>query len=413
MNYFTYQADELFAEAVNLKTVAKRFGTPCYVYSRTALEQHWQAFAKPLAAIQHLICYAVKANSNLSVLASLARFGAGFDIVSGGELQRVLRAGGQASKIVFSGVGKTEADICQALMLGIQSFNVESIAELQRINTLAAKLKCRARIALRINPDVDVKTHPYISTGLKENKFGIPSNEAIAAYQLAASLENLEIIGIHCHIGSQILELAPFLAAADKILNLVDQLSEQNIHLQQINLGGGVGVHYRDEVPVKPQEYVDALLKKLADRNLRLLLEPGRALVANAGALLTKVEYIKPTPDKRFAICDAGMNDLLRPALYDAWQDIVPLTKRKDISAETYEVVGPVCETADFLGKNRELAIEASDYLAILGAGAYGFSMSSNYNSRPRAAEVMVENDQVKLIRARESIEDLWRGEVV
>ncbi len=411
MEYFSYQGGKLFAEQVDLTSIIAQYGTPCYVYSRAALEQHWHAFAKPLVDHPHLICYAVKANSNLAVLNLLAHLGSGFDVVSEGELERVLAAGGEASKVVFSGVGKTHSAITRALEVGIQSFNIESPAELVRIQAIATQMNKVATVALRINPDVDAATHPYISTGLKENKFGIPAHEALAAYRFAATLSHIKVIGIHCHIGSQILEAEPFMNAAEKILALVDTLASEGIHLQQINLGGGLGVRYRDELPLNPHTHVQTLREKIGTRNLRLILEPGRAIAANAGILLTRIEYLKPTPDKNFAITDAGMNDLLRPALYDAWQNIIPLTLRDDVPEQEYDVVGPVCETADFLGKNRRLKIAEGDYLAVCSAGAYGFSMSSNYNTRPRTAEMMVDGSTTHLIRSRETLQDLWISE--
>lgn len=404
---FNYQDGILYAENVNLVELAQHYGTPCYVYSQTAIEQQWHAFDENLKHRPHLICYAVKANSNLSILRCLAQLGSGFDIVSGGELERVLRAGGHANKIVFSGVGKTSAEIERALTVGIRCFNVESEAELLRINHIAGQLQKRAPISFRVNPDVDAKTHPYISTGLKQNKFGVDIQDAPRLYQLAKSLENIEIMGVDCHIGSQLTETTPFKDALVRVLALITQLKQHDIHLHHIDFGGGLGVRYREENPPSIAEYIVDIESILGEHEYELLLEPGRAIVANAGILLTTVEYLKNTPEKNFAVIDAAMNDLIRPALYSAWQNIIPVQPRSDVTEKTYDLVGAVCETGDFLGKDRPLAIQSGDILAVLSAGAYGFTMSSNYNTRPRAAEVMVSGSEVKLIRRRETLEDL------
>jgi diaminopimelate decarboxylase len=408
MDYFDYRNACLYAENVDLSSIAETYGTPCYVYSRATLERHWQIFDNSLKNYRHLICYAVKANSNLAILNILARLGSGFDIVSGGELERVLRAGGKAEKIVFSGVGKTKAEIYRALNVGIRCFNVESEAELYRINDIAAQMGKSAPISFRVNPDVDAHTHPYISTGLKENKFGIAIDDAMNIFSKAASLDNVQITGIDCHIGSQLTSVEPFVDALKRLLILIEKLSAKGIELQHIDLGGGLGVIYNDETPPQPNEYVEALTQVLGDDfPYEILIEPGRAIAANAGILLTQVEYLKNTPDKNFAIVDAAMNDLIRPALYSAWQQIVPVKPRQNEPVENYDIVGPICETGDFLGKNRELAIKEGDLLAIRGSGAYGFVMSSNYNTRPRIPEIMVDKDRVILIRRRETIDDI------
>lgn len=411
MDYFNYQQDQLYAEQVSLSAIAAQFGTPCYVYSQATIERHWQAFATALAGQKHLVCYAVKANSNLAILKLLADLGAGFDIVSGGELQRVLKIAANSNKIVFSGVGKSSAEIKLALGVGIKCFNVESSAELWRLADLAAEMQLIAPISLRVNPDVDANTHPYISTGLRENKFGIDVTTALELYQQAATMPQLKIVGIDCHIGSQLTDTKPFIAALERIMALVRELSALGIKLQHIDLGGGLGVRYANENPPSPQDYIQALQLEKYIQDQEFLIEPGRAIIANAGILLSKVEYIKSTADKNFAIVDAAMNDLLRPALYSAWHDIVPVIKKSQ-TTKLYDVVGPVCETGDFLGKQRELAIQTGDLLAIRSAGAYGFSMSSNYNSRPRAAEVLVNGDQVRLIRRRETMDDLFALEL-
>lgn len=412
MNPFRRNDGELHAENVALSAIAAEFGTPCYVYSKAALTTTFQRFQAGFAATDHLVCYAVKANPSLAILDQLARLGAGFDIVSGGELARVLAAGGDPAKVVFSGVGKTEAEMRAALQAGIFCFNVESGAELERLDAVAASMDKTAPISLRVNPNVDAKTHPYISTGLKNNKFGVAYEEAFALYQRAAALPNIAVHGVDCHIGSQLTELSPFLDALDRVLALVDQLQQTGIHIRHIDVGGGIGICYSDETPPDFASYAQAMLKKLAGRKVKLIFEPGRALVGNAGLLLTKVEYLKHTESKNFAIVDAAMNDLMRPALYDAYHDIVPV-KPGNVPAQVYEVVGPVCESGDFLGHDRELVLQQGDLLAILSAGAYGMSMSSNYNTRPRAAEVMVDGDQCHLIRERESVEQLFALEKI
>jgi len=402
---------ELHCEDVAASEIARRFGTPAYVYSRAALTANFLAYQQALAGVEHQICYAVKANSNIAVLNVLARLGAGFDIVSGGELERVLTAGGDASKVVFSGVAKTRAEMQRALDAGIGCFNVESAAELLRLNAVAASSGKVAPISLRVNPDVDANTHPYISTGLKQNKFGIAIEDAAGLYREAAQLPNLKIIGVDCHIGSQLTQIAPFLDALDRVLALIDTLAADGIHIGHLDLGGGLGVRYRDETPPTPADYIGAVRKRLGDRKLKLAFEPGRSIVANAGVLLTQVEYLKATAEKEFAIVDAAMNDLLRPALYSAWMRIEAVAARPDVATKCYDIVGPVCETGDFLGKDRELALAEGDLLAVFGAGAYGFSMSSNYNSRGRACELMVDGSDVYVIRARETVADQLRGE--
>lgn len=411
MDFFNYRHQQLCAEDVSVAEIAAEFGTPCYVYSRATLERHWRAFDDAFKDRAHLICYAVKANSNLAILNLLARLGSGFDIVSIGEMQRVLAAGGKPEKIVFSGVGKREDEIQAALKIGIRCFNVEVSGELDRINCLAKELGVIAPVSFRVNPDVDAKTHPYISTGLKENKFGIDIEQAIYEYRRAAQMTHIKVMGIDCHIGSQLTETAPFLDALDRVLALVDQLQSEGITLHHLDLGGGLGICYRDEQPPSPADYVSAILQRLGDRAFEIMLEPGRAIVGNAGILLTRVEYLKPSTGKNFAIVDAAMNDLVRPSLYGAWQDIIPVNINSIEEPQVWDIVGPVCETGDFLGKNRELKIMPGDLLAVRSAGAYGFTMSSNYNSRPRPAEVMADGDQVHLIRARESLEQLWVGE--
>lgn len=413
MSVFSYRDGHLYAEQVAVNQLAQQFGTPLYIYSRAALENHYRAFDEAFATVPHQVCYAVKANSNLAVLNVLARLGAGFDIVSGGELARVLAAGGDASKVVFSGLGKQEAEIETALNVGIACFNVESAAEIHRINAVAVRLNKKARISLRVNPDVDAQTHPYISTGLKENKFGIAIEDALGVYLEASKLEGLEVIGIDCHIGSQLTTTTPFADALDRVLAMIDTLATHNIHIEHLDIGGGLGVRYRDETPPSPAEYAQALLPKLAGRNLTVYLEPGRAIAANAGILVTQVEFLKPTAHKNFAIIDAAMNDLIRPSLYGSWMDIIPVQINPNTENKVYDIVGAVCETGDFLGKDRELAINAGDLLAVCGAGAYGFVMSSNYNTRGRAAEVMVDSNQAYLIRRRETINELFALESV
>ena len=412
MNAFHLKNGVLHAESVPLTAVAERFGTPCYVYSRAALTNALLEFQQELSGLDALICYAMKANSNLAVLNVFARLGAGFDIVSGGELQRALAAGGDPQKIVFSGVGKRADEIRQALDAGILCFNVESAAELERLNEVAGSHGRKAPISLRVNPDVDAKTHPYISTGLKENKFGVAFEEALALYRRAAELPHLTINGIDCHIGSQLLDAAPFAEALDKLLQLVDRLQSEGIQLHHIDLGGGLGIRYRDETPPSIQAYLAPLLGELKNRRLKILFEPGRRLVGNAGILLTRVEYLKPGEAKNFAIVDAAMNDLARPALYDAWHDIQPVSPRTG-SPRAWDIVGPVCESSDFLGRERPLDLQAGDVLAVMSAGAYGMTMSSNYNTRPRAAEVMIDGDTMHLIRRRETINDLYAHETL
>ncbi|WP_031434047.1 diaminopimelate decarboxylase [Methylomarinum vadi] len=411
MDHFNYRDQRLFAEDVAVAEIAERYGTPCYIYSRATLERHWRAFDQAFAGHPHLICYAVKANSNIAILNLLARLGSGFDIVSQGELERVLAAGGSADKIVFSGVGKREDEILAALKAGIRCFNIEVSGELDRINRLAGELGVIAPVSFRVNPDVDAKTHPYISTGLKENKFGIDIQQALHEYRRAARMSNIEIAGIDCHIGSQLTETRPFLDALERVLAVVDALRAEGIELRHLDLGGGLGICYKDEQPPQPAEYVGAVLDRLAGHDLETLLEPGRAIAGNAGILVTRVEYLKPTAEKNFAIVDAAMNDLVRPSLYSAWQNIIPVQQGSSSELANWDIVGPVCETGDFLGKNRSLSLEPGDLLAVRSSGAYGFTMSSNYNSRPRAAEIMVDGSTTHLIRERESIPQLWAGE--
>ncbi|ELB1484940.1 diaminopimelate decarboxylase [Vibrio parahaemolyticus] len=414
MDYFNYQDDgQLWAEDVPLQALAEQYGTPLYVYSRATLERHWKAFDSAVGQHPHLVCYAVKANSNLGVLNALARLGSGFDIVSGGELERVIAAGGDAKKVVFSGVGKTPAEMKRALELGIKCFNVESEPELERLNKVAGELGVIAPISLRINPDVDAKTHPYISTGLRDNKFGIAFDRAPEVYQFAQSLPNLNVQGIDCHIGSQLTSIDPFIDATDRLLALIDDLKAQGINIRHLDVGGGLGVVYRDELPPQPSDYAKALLGRLENhQDLELIFEPGRAIAANAGILLTRVEFLKHTEHKNFAIIDAAMNDLMRPALYQAWQDIVPVSPRNG-EPQAYDLVGPICETGDFLGKDRALVLQEGDLLAVRSAGAYGFVMSSNYNTRTRAAEVMVDGNQSHLVRQREELTSLWQLEQI
>lgn len=412
MSAFGYRDGVLCAESVPLPGIAERHGTPCYVYSRAALLERFGAFRGALAGRDALVCYAVKANSNLAILNLFAREGAGFDIVSGGELARVIAAGGDPAKVVFSGVGKTAAEMRQALSAGISCFNVESAAELERLDEVAGSLGLRAPVALRVNPNVDPKTHPYISTGLRSNKFGVACEDALPLYLRARALRHVEIAGIACHIGSQLLDPAPAAEAADKILSLADRLAAEGIALRHLDLGGGLGIRYHDETPPTVKEYFAPLLARLAGRGEKLLVEPGRALVGNSGVLLTRIEYLKHGAEKNFAIVDAAMNDLIRPALYDAWHDILPVRSRQ-IDAPLYEVVGPVCESGDFLGHGRRLGVEAGDLLAVMSAGAYGMAQSSNYNSRPRAAEVVVDGEQSFVVREREQVEQLFASEHV
>jgi diaminopimelate decarboxylase len=410
MDAFNYRDGELFAEGVALSAIAERFGTPTYVYSRAHIEAQYRAYADALSGMPHLVCFAVKANSNLGVLNVLARLGAGFDIVSRGELERVLAAGGKADKVVFSGVGKTRDDMRRALEVGVHCFNVESTDELERLQVVAAEMGVRAPVSLRVNPDVDAGTHPYISTGLKENKFGIAIADAEDVYIRAAQLPNLEVIGVDCHIGSQLTTLEPFVDALDRLLALVDRLADCGILLNHIDLGGGLGVRYRDEEPPLAGDYIQAVRERLGDRDLGLMFEPGRFIVANAGVLLTRVEYLKHTEHKDFAIVDAAMNDLIRPALYQAWMDVTAVQPR-DSASRTYDIVGPICETGDFLAKDRELALAEGDLLAVHSAGAYGFVMSSNYNTRGRTAEVLVDGDEAFEVRRRETVAELFAGE--
>lgn len=401
-------------EQLSLDTIAKQYGTPAYVYSRAAFTQHYCEYRDALGDHPGMICYAVKANSNIAVLNVLAKLGSGFDIVSIGELERVIQAGGDPRRIVFSGVAKTEDEMRRALELGVYCFNVESIPELSRLQAVAESMGVQAPISLRVNPDVDAETHPYISTGLKENKFGVDIDHAVEIYQHAATLPNLIIKGVDCHIGSQLTSVAPFLDALDRVLALIDQLAEQGITIEHLDLGGGLGVVYNDEQPPKIGDYIDEVKRRIAGRNLSLSFEPGRSIAANAGVLLTKVEFLKPTEHKNFAIIDAGMNDNIRPSLYRAWQKVLPATETKaDTATELWDLVGPVCETGDFLAKDRELALDEGDYLALISSGAYGFTMSSNYNSRGRAVEIMVDGDKSHIIRQRETVADLVKGEAL
>ncbi len=411
MDQFSYRDGQLFAEQVPVADIAREHGTPAYVYSRAAFENHYRAYDDALAGRPHLICYAVKANSNLAVLNVLARLGAGFDIVSVGELERVLRAGGDPGRVVFSGVGKQLHEMRRALEVGVRCFNVESDTELDSLNQVAGELGVKAPISLRVNPDVDAGTHPYISTGLKENKFGIDIADAPRVYARAATMPNLDIQGVDCHIGSQLTTVAPFLDALDRVLALVDQLAADGIQVHHLDMGGGLGVNYDQEQPPTPGEYIQAMLEKIGDRPLELVLEPGRSIAANAGIMLTRVELLKCTEHRNFAIIDGAMNDLIRPALYDAWQAIVPARPRSDVPEKTWDVVGPVCETGDFLGKDRRLALASGDLLAVRSAGAYGFVMSSNYNTRNRPPELMVDGDKVYVVRERETLEDQLRHE--
>ena len=411
MNHFAYFEGQLCAEGVALTDIASQFGTPAYVYSKKALSEHFLAYQQALSGHSHLVCYAVKANSNLAVLNLLASLGAGFDIVSAGELQRVLTAGGDAKKTVFSGVGKRADEIEFALKVGVHCFNVESEGELEQIQDIAAHLDTIAAVSLRVNPDVDALTHPYISTGLKENKFGIDIDVAFAVYLSAAKLSHIKIVGVDCHIGSQLTEISPFLDALDRTLALVDKLADAGISIKHLDLGGGLGVRYKDEDPPPIKDYVAAVLKKLQGRDLTLIIEPGRSIAANAGVLLTRVEYIKANGDKKFAVVDAAMNDMIRPALYEAWLNIESVHASENAGSDIYDIVGPVCETGDFLGKDRRLTIKPGDLLCVHSAGAYGFTMSSNYNTRPRAPEIMVDDKTAHLVRERESIDSLMHGE--
>ncbi|WP_409500633.1 diaminopimelate decarboxylase [Mannheimia glucosida] len=412
MNHFEYKNNQLFAEEVAIADIIEQYGTPAYVYSRATLERHWHAFNNAFGSHPHLVCFAVKSNSNIALLNVMARLGSGFDIVSQGELERVLAAGGEASKVVFSGVAKSHSEIKRALEVGIRCFNIESISELHRINQVAGELGKIAPISLRVNPDVDAHTHPYISTGLKENKFGVSVTQAREVYRLAKTLPNVRITGMDCHIGSQLTELQPFLDATDRLIVLMEQLREDGIELHHLDLGGGLGVPYNGEEPPHPTEYAKALLEKLKGyENLEIVIEPGRAITANAGILVTKVEYLKQNEDRNFAIVDTGMNDMIRPALYEAYMQITEVDKTLNRDKAVYDVVGPICETSDFLGKQRELAIAEGDLIAMRSAGAYGAAMSSTYNSRPQAAEIMVDGNQAHLIKARATFADLWRLE--
>ena len=414
MDFFQYKNEQLYVEDLPVKQLAEEFGTPLYIYSRATLERHWHAFDSALGKHPHLICYAVKANSNIGILNVMAKLGSGFDIVSQGELERVLAAGGEASKVVFSGVAKSRAEIMRALEVGIRCFNVESVAELHHINQIAGEMGKVAPISLRVNPDVDAHTHPYISTGLKENKFGVSVDEAREVYKLAATLPHVKITGMDCHIGSQLTELQPFLDATDRLIRLMEQLKEDGIKLKHLDLGGGLGVTYTNETPPHPSDYATALLNKLKNyEDLEIILEPGRAIAANAGILVAKVQYLKSNESRNFAITDTGMNDMIRPALYEAYMNIIEIDRTLGREKAIYDVVGPVCETSDFLGKQRELAIAEGDYIAQRSAGAYGASMSSNYNSRPRTAEVLVDGNKAHLIRRRENLSELWALESI
>jgi len=413
MSQFNYKNGLLHAEGVSLAEIARQYGTPCYVYSRKEIESRWSAFDSALALRKHLVCYAVKANSNIAVLNLLARLGSGFDIVSAGELQRVIKAGGEPSRIVFSGVGKKADEMEFALQQNIKCFNVESANELIRLNTVAVNMNISAPVSLRVNPDVDAETHPYISTGLKDNKFGIAFESAIEVYQQAAAMSNINVVGIDCHIGSQITNLSPFKDALLRVLALIDALKELDIELKHLDIGGGLGITYQDETPPTPEEYVKVITETLQDHDLEIIMEPGRSIVGNAGVLITEVQYLNATPTHNFAIVDAAMNDLIRPALYSGWHDIKRVGESSTAEEVNYDVVGPVCETGDFLGKDRLLRLEHGDLLAVCSAGAYGFTMASNYNSRPRVAEIMVDGDVVHEIRRRESVDELMNGETL
>jgi diaminopimelate decarboxylase len=413
MDHFQYRNGELHVEDVPLREIAQTYGTPCYVYSRATLERHWHAFDDAFAEHSHLVCFAVKANSNLGVLNTLARLGSGFDIVSVGELERVLAAGGEPRRVVFSGVGKQAHEMRRALQVGIRCFNVESAGELERLDQVAGELGLSAPVALRVNPDVDAKTHPYISTGLKENKFGIAISEAPSLYRRAATLPNIEVSGVDCHIGSQLTQLAPFLDALERVIALVETLAAEGINIDHLDLGGGLGVRYKDETPPEPAEYARALLQRLGDTPYEIFIEPGRAIAANAGVLMTRVEYLKHSAAKDFAVVDAAMNDLIRPSLYQAWQAIVSVEENPQGKAGIYDLVGPICETGDFLGKQRALTLREGSLLAVRSSGAYGFTMASNYNSRPRVAEVLVDRENVHLVRQRETVSELFAGESI
>lgn len=411
MDHFEYRGGELYAEDTPLAAIAAAHGTPCFVYSRATLERHWHAFDRAFAAHPHLVCYAVKANSNLAVLDLLARLGSGFDIVSQGELERVLAAGGEPSKVLFSGVGKRREEMRRALQVGIRCFNVESEAELVRLNEMAAEEGVLAPVSIRVNPDVDAQTHPYISTGLRENKFGIEAGAAQDTYRRAADLPNLQVTGVDCHIGSQLVRVQPFLDALDRVLELAERLCQEGMAIRHIDVGGGLGIRYQDEAPPEPAEYAARIFERLADAPYEILIEPGRAIAGNAGIFLTRVEYLKRNGEKHFAVVDGAMNDLIRPSLYGAWQAIVPVRPRNGGELCRYDVVGPVCETGDFLGKDRELDLRQGDLLAVRSAGAYGAVMSSNYNSRPRAPEILVDGARAQVVREREGLQDLWAAE--
>ncbi|WP_078117809.1 diaminopimelate decarboxylase [Thiosocius teredinicola] len=411
MDHFQYRDGELFAEDVPLRAIAEQHGTPCYVYSRATLERHWRAFDNAFGTHPHLVCYAVKANSNLAVLNVLARLGSGFDIVSVGELERVLAAGGDPSKVLFSGVGKQEHEMRRALEVGIRCFNVESAAELERLDRVAGEMGTRAPIALRVNPDVDAETHPYISTGLKENKFGVSVEDALGLYRRAAQMANIEVSGVDCHIGSQLTRIDPFLDALDRVMALVERLAGEGIAIDHLDLGGGLGVRYDQEKPPEPDAYARALLDRMGDARYEIFIEPGRAIAANAGVLLTRVEYLKRNEGKDFAVIDAAMNDLIRPSLYQAWQQIVTVEQAPQGTPASYDLVGPICETGDFLGKQRPLTLQQGTLLAVRSAGAYGFTMASNYNTRPRVPEIMVDGEQMFVVRRRETVSELYAGE--
>lgn len=412
MDYFDYNDNQLFAEDVSVQSLAEQHGTPCYIYSRKTLERHWHAFNDAFGDHQHLICYSVKACSNIAILNVFARLGSGFDIVSVGELERVLKAGGDPKKVVFSGVGKRVDEMQRALDVGIRCFNVESEAELERLNTVASEMGKVAAVSIRVNPDVDAQTHPYISTGLKENKFGIDVNKVEAVYERAALMENIKVEGIDCHIGSQLTELSPFMDALERVIALAERLQEKGIEIHHLDLGGGLGVRYDDETPPLPSDYTKALFTNEKLKNYEVLIEPGRAIAANSAILVTQVEYLKHSDEKNFAIVDAAMNDLIRPSLYQAWQAIIPVTQTENAS-QAYDIVGPICETGDFLGKNRALELQQGDFLAIRSAGAYGFTMASNYNTRPRTVEILVDGSDVHVIRERETIESLFANETL
>lgn len=413
MDHFEYKNNQLFAENLALQDIAEEYGTPCYVYSRATLERHWHAFNDAFGDHPHLICYSVKANSNIAILNILSRLGSGFDIVSVGELERVLAAGGDPKKVVFSGVGKRADEMQRALDVGIHCFNIESTGELDRLNEVAGGMNKVANISIRVNPDVDAKTHPYISTGLKENKFGIGIDVVKDVYLQAATMKNISIMGIDCHIGSQLTDVTPFMDALERLIALADSLKEHDIHIKHLDLGGGLGVRYKDEEPPLPSDYTKQLFSNEKLKDYEIIIEPGRAIAANTAVLLTKIEYIKESDEKNFAIIDAAMNDLIRPALYQSWQEIIPLNNNTDAEPKSYDIVGPICESSDFLGKDRELAIKQGGYLAVRSAGAYGFSMASNYNTRPRAAEVLVDGDKSALIRKREKLESLFADEIL